>query len=164
MSGLGIRSFWKCSIALFFERKMRDFPNRSFDLLLFLKERLLFSSLFLKVRKTNRSFCRSFWKSNCFLVALLKRAIAYSLFCKEHRKERLLIYSFAKSKKRAIAHSLFLKEQMSKQSLSCSFEKSSNERWANERLPNPVGLSIHSFWKWTITLLFEQKISNLENR
>jgi len=45
-----------------------------FALLLFLKERLLFSSLFLKERKSDLSFCCSFWKSNCsFCRSLEKR-------------------------------------------------------------------------------------------
>jgi len=51
------------------------------------KERSLFLSLFLKKRKSDRSFGRSFEKSG-------KRVIAHSLFCKEQRKERLLIRSF----------------------------------------------------------------------
>jgi len=49
-------------------------------------------SLFLKERKSDRSFRRSFEKSE-------KRAIAHSLFCKEQLSKRSLICYFAMSDK-----------------------------------------------------------------
>jgi len=79
-AGLSIRSFWKWAINLFFEQKMSNLENRSFllfcsfwkirkeiNLFIALFERakgwLLFLLLFLKERKSDPSFGRSFEKS-----------------------------------------------------------------------------------------------------
>jgi len=135
----------KMSNRSFFEQKMSDLENckffahfSSFALFERVKERSLFSSLFLKQRKSDCSFCHSFWKS--------KRAIALSVaLLKRAKKSNRSFDLLQRAPKRAIAHSLFLKERMCKRSLNCSFEKSGNEQWANERLPNP-DLSLTPWW------------------
>jgi len=61
------------------------------------KEQSLFLLLFLKERKSDRSFGRFFKKSNrsfALLQRATKRAIAHLLFCKEQQKEQWLICSF----------------------------------------------------------------------
>jgi len=74
-----------------------------------------------------------------FSLFLKERSLFLSLFWKEQKKSDRSFALLQRATKRAIAHSLFSKEQMSERSLNRSIEKSENERWANERLPNPVG-------------------------
>jgi len=86
---------------------------------------LLFAlSLFLKEQMRDRSFCRSFWKSDR-AIAKKERSLICS-FAKSDKKSNLSFALFKRANERAIAQMLFWKER-----------KWAMSKWANARLPSP---------------------------